>query len=277
MVWEYGKKKLPSLVRALGGHYVHVRFEGDYPSYLEAKKASTGYDAPAILARTREALLKVKRGEVKWERDAMVSDSEELPWRMLAVLLRIAATKKVPTLRVIDFGGSLGSLYFWCKHFLPSQLSLNWHVVEQPEHVKVGKQDFENTELMFDYTVDDVLQRYPSSGDVDLLVLSGVVQCLPDPEAFLRQAAGWKIPRILLDRTPLWDKANRLTVQYVPREIYEGSYPAWFLSRQSVLSIMGENYKISGRYPDTEYWEIDGQKVYNDLWLFDQVREQSRL
>lgn len=266
---------MPFFVRALGGHYVHVRFEGDYSSFAEAKQASTGYDAPAILARTREALLKVKRGEVKWERDAMVSDSDELPWQFLAVLLRIATVKEARVLRVIDFGGSLGSLYFWCKHFLPPQLSLSWHVVEQPEHVKVGRKEFENHELTFDYTVEDVLRRYRASDEIDLLVLSGVLQCLPDPEEFLRQVVQWKIPRVLLDRTPLWAKPSRLTVQRVPPEIYDASYPAWFLCQERVLSLLADRYQVVCRYPDREYWEIDGENVYNALWLF-QEREGLR-
>ena len=48
-----------------------VRFTGDYKSWEEAEKASTGYTAPEILTKTRDALLKVKAGGAAFERDSI--------------------------------------------------------------------------------------------------------------------------------------------------------------------------------------------------------------
>ena len=275
LLWDFGKRNLPGLVRLLGGHYVHIRYEGDYPSFEAARQASGGYDAPGILARTREALLKVKSGEAKWERDAMVSDSDELPWQLLASLLKIAVLKKARGLRVIDFGGSLGSYYFWCKRFLPPELPLRWQIVEQAEHVKVGRADFANDELSFHFSIDEALAAPSPTGPADLLLLSGVVQCLPDPEGFLRLVTDKGIPHLILDRTPLWDRASRLTVQHVPKEIYEASYPVWFLSRERILSLIQQRYRLNYTCPDAERWELDGQPVYNAFWLFDHTRPAS--
>lgn len=264
--WNFGKRKLPGLVRALGGHYTHIRFEGNYATYEEARKASEGYDAPAILAKTREALLKVKRGESRWERDAMVSDSEEMPWPLLACLARIAAVKGKPELRVLDFGGSLGSTYFWCRPFLTPEFRIHWHVVEQTEHVTVGRQDFQNDELRFDYRVEDVL----AVERPDVLLLSSVIHYLNDPEAFLEKLRGWGIRYLILDRTPLREHPkHRLTVQHIPQEIYHASYPAWFLSQQRVLALLDRDYVLRWRIPDSEVWELDGEAVTNQLFFFE--------
>lgn len=264
-VWHYSKRRLPGLVRALGGHYTHIRFTGDYPSYAEARAAAVGYDAPSILARTREALLKVRNGEARWERDAMVSDSLDMHWPLLACLSRSAALRGNRSLKVLDFGGSLGSTYFWCRPFLGRELDVRWHVVEQENHVKVGRADFENDELHFHFTVDEVLaQEKP-----DVLLVSGVIHFLEDPEAGLRELLKAKIPEFILDRTPLWNRdRHRLTVQHVPREIYEASYPAWFLSQSRMLKLIEENYRLEFKVPDSETWEVDGEAVPNALWYF---------
>ncbi|PTY03776.1 methyltransferase, TIGR04325 family [Opitutaceae bacterium EW11] len=265
LVWDFGKRRLPHVVRALGGHYTHIRFSGDYRSFAEARQASAGYDAPAILEKTREALLKVKRGQSRWERDAMVSDSEDRPWALLACLSRIAAAKRTASIHVLDFGGSLGSAYFWCRPFFAPEISVRWDVVEQPEHVKAGRKDFETEELRFAFRVEDVLaQQRP-----DVLLLSGVLHYLEEPEAFLETVKSWRIPYLLLDRTPLWNHArHRITVQQVPEEIYEASYPAWFLSRERILSGLETDYQILCRAPDAEAWEIDGEVVQNTLYFF---------
>jgi len=265
LFWNFGKRKLPGLVRALGGHYTHIRFEGDYASYEDARRASEGYDAPAILAKTREALLKVKRGESRWERDAMVSDSEEMPWPLLACLTRIAAVKGVPEIRVLDFGGSLGSTYFWCRPFLAPEIRVRWHVVEQTEHVTVGRKDFQNDELRFEYKIEDML----ASERPDVLLLSSVLHYLDQPEEFLEKLRAWNLPYLILDRTPLRDHPrHRLTVQHIPEEIYRASYPAWFLSRARVLSLIERDYVLRWRIPDTEVWELDGEAVSNQLFFF---------
>lgn len=270
--WEFGKRKLPGLVRALGGHYTYIRFEGDYASYEEARRASEGYDAPAILAKTREALLKVKRGESRWEQDAMVSNSEEMPWPLLACLTRIVAVKGVPEIRVLDFGGSLGSTYYWCRPFLAPDIRVSWNVVEQTEHVTVGRNDFQNDELRFDYQVEEVLSRERP----DVLLLSSVIHYLDQPEAFLEKLRSWNIPHLILDRTPLRNHPrHRLTVQHIPEEIYRASYPAWFLSRERVMALIGRDYTLRWSIPGSEVWELDGEAVQNQLLFFQRSSSNS--
>jgi len=268
-LWNFVKRRLPWLVRALGGHFTHISFTGDYASWDEARRAATGYDAPAILAKTRDALLKVKRGENRWEQDGMVSDSDAMPWSLLAALTRIAAVKGRPELSVLDFGGSLGSTFFWCRPFFAPDFKLTWTVVEQPEHVKVGKNDFQNDELRFHFTVDEALSAQP----VDVLLLSSVLHYLDTPEVWLENLRHWPIPYLILDRTLLWDKScHRLTVQHVPKEIYEASYPAWFLSKQRILSVIERDYTLRWRALDTETWEIGNDVVQNSLLFFERHR-----
>ncbi|MFT3784454.1 MAG: methyltransferase, TIGR04325 family [Nibricoccus sp.] len=265
LAWNFGKKRLPWLVRAMGGHFTHIRFTGDYASWEDARKASTGYDAPAILQKTRDALLRVKYGEARWEQDAMVSDSDATPSSLLAALMRIAAVKGRPEINVLDFGGSLGSSYFWCRPFFGNDIKVTWCVVEQAEHVKIGQSDFQDGHLRFYNSIDDVVSQHP----IDVMLVSGVLHFLPQPHAWLGKIPHAAIPNLILDRTLLWDDdRDRLTVQHVPPEIYQASYPAWFLSKKRVFGELEKNYRLLWTAPDPETWEIDRYVVRNSLHLF---------
>lgn len=265
LCWNFAKKNLPWLVRALGGHFTHIRFTGDYASWDEARRASAGYDAPAILQKTREAVLKVKQGKSRWEQDGMVSDSDATPTALLAALARIAAVKEKPELHVLDFGGSLGSTYYWCRPFFAKDFTLTWSVVEQSEHVKIGQADFQDEQLRFYFTVEEALAAHP----VDVLLLSGVLHYLDTPEGWLENLRRWPIPHLIIDRTPLWDRdRHRLTVQQVPKEIYTASYPAWFLSKQKIFSLIERDYTLQWQTPDSETWEIDRDSVQNSFYYF---------
>jgi putative methyltransferase (TIGR04325 family) len=269
VIWNFGKQRLPWLVRALGGHFTHSRFTGDYASWDDARSDATGYDAPAILENTRDAVLKVKRGQNRWEQDGMVSDSDAMPWTLLAALARIASTKGKPELNVIDFGGSLGSIYYRCRTFFNCNFKLTWNVVEQPEHVKIGKIDFQDNELHFYFTVEEALAQQPA----DVLLLSSVIQYLNAPEAWLENLRRWPIPYLILDRTPLTENnRHRLTVQHVPKEIYEASYPAWLLSKQKILSLIERDYRLMWKAPDTEAWTIGNETIQNSLWFFERCK-----
>src|SRR5690348_7188183 len=94
-----------------------VVFEGDYASWADAKRASTGYDSAKIFERVRDAALKVKQGEAAFERDSVCFYEEEYRWPSLACLLAIAAERQ-GHLRVLDLGGSLGSYYYQHRKLL---------------------------------------------------------------------------------------------------------------------------------------------------------------
>lgn len=87
-----------------------IRFSGDHESWDGARATSTGYDGEEILRRARDAALKVKRGEARFERDSIILAEPEYSFPMLATLLRVAA-RRDGELTVLDFGGALGSSY----------------------------------------------------------------------------------------------------------------------------------------------------------------------
>jgi putative methyltransferase (TIGR04325 family) len=85
---------------------------------------------------------------------------------------------------------------------------------------------------------------------VDVAVLSGVLPYLEDPHVMLRDVAQAKLGHVIVDRTPLWESDDRLTVQSVPPSIYgfPVSYPAWILNRERVLSHFLPQYRLVAEF-----------------------------
>ena len=226
-----------------------IEFTGDYASWDEAKSASDGYESAVILDRTTAALLKVKRGDAVYERDSVVLDQPEYPFPVIAALLR-AAVVQGGRLSVLDFGGSLGSTYFQCRRFLIKAASVEWLVVEQAGHVARGRQLFEDNGLRFFESAGECVQKHRPN----VLLLSGVLQCLPDPHAMLRSLLALQLPHLVIDRTAfLRGDRERLTVQAVPEWIYPASYPSWFLSESRLTqAITDAGYQLVADFKGTD-------------------------
>jgi putative methyltransferase (TIGR04325 family) len=234
-----------------------IRFRGNYSSWEKAVKESSGYAAPEILAKTRAALLKVKTGKAAFARDSVTFDVMEHEFPLLAGLLR-AAMNDAGRLSVLDFGGSLGGTYFQCRQFLAVVKELHWSVVEQAEHVACGRAEFANNELHFYETIQGcLLEQQPN-----VLLLSSVLQYLPEPYSFLESAIKHEIPNVIIERTAFTRSGrDRLTVQEVPPSIYDASYPAWFLSEESLHRILASRYQLICEYRARETFHPEGEKA----------------
>ncbi|MCX7821522.1 MAG: methyltransferase, TIGR04325 family, partial [Brevinematales bacterium] len=203
-------------------------WHGNYQSWEEAKKDSTGYDIPLIVEKVRNALLKVKNGEAVHERDSVLFDEIEYSWPLLAGLL-LAAVSNKGKLSVLDFGGSLGSTYFQNRRFLTRLPNLSWNIVEQKHFVEEGKKYFEDEKLHFYYDIEECLRKEKPN----VLLLSSVLQYLEKPYDMLAHLLSCEFPFVIVDRTPFNIKPeDRITVQRVPPWIYEASYPCWLFNEE---------------------------------------------
>ncbi|MES2456565.1 MAG: methyltransferase, TIGR04325 family [Bacteroidota bacterium] len=218
---------------------------GDYRSWEKVSAEAGGYDAKLILEKTTNALLKVKSGEAVYERDSVIFDKKELPYSLISFFGLSASLKKGP-LNVLDFGGSLGSTYYQIRDFLTAENCTSWNVVEQEHYVTTGKANFEDETLKFYTSIDQCL----ADKKIDLVLLSSSVQYLSEPHVFLEKLASYNFDFILFDRTAFNNATNdRLTLQIVPPEIYEASYPAWFFHQEFFLSHFASRYRVVAEFP----------------------------
>ena len=214
-------------------------WSGDYSSWQEVMNISTGYNADEIFNRVDKGLTEVINGRAAFERDS-VAFKELIYSEDLLKLFKTISNEHHNHLRLIDFGGALGSIYYQYRKLL-SGVVINWSVVEQGEFVRIGIQKYSNQEINFFYTIDEAL----NSGKQDVLFMSSVLAYLPDPESFLKQMIEYKIKYIVLYRTAFVQREKPLlTLQQVPPEFYNASYPAWFFNEKKIKSILEQYYTM---------------------------------
>ena len=244
-----------------------IVFDGDYGSWDGATRSSTGYDAGVILEKTCAALLKVKNGEAVYERDSVLFDKIQHSFPVLAGLLR-AAQVHDGRLCVVDFGGALGSSYFQCRDFLKVVRQLEWLVVEQPAHIACGRKNFESDQLRFYNTLEECAAGHQPNA----LLLSSVLQYLPNPYEVLQKLLSHRISHVIIDRTAfLANDRERLTVQHVPDSIYPASYPAWFFSETKfTAAIESAGYSLTADFPSTvDDYSPEGGKGYYKGFIYE--------
>jgi putative methyltransferase (TIGR04325 family) len=228
---------------------------GNFSSWEEAVSASEGYDSSFIVNKVKNATLKVKNGEAAFERDSVLFAEKEYSWPLLSALLLVAAQNK-GKLRLVDFGGSLGSTYFQYKHLLKDLEEVKWHIVEQENYYKIGKDIFEDKELKFSKDLIACLEN----NEINAVLFGCVLPYVSQPYEIIKEVFHQKVPFIFLDRMPfIAGPEDRLTVQKVPPEIYQASYPAWFFSYQKFMSFISKEYDLVAEYECDDKANIKSQ------------------
>ncbi|MEJ1963919.1 MAG: methyltransferase, TIGR04325 family [Gammaproteobacteria bacterium] len=225
-----------------------VRFSGDYDSWETASRDATGYDASEILNRVVSATRKVVAGEAVFERDSVLFDQVQYSWPLLASLLQVALERG--SLRVVDFGGSLGSTWRQNRTFLERLgIPVSWHVVEQPHFVNAGRAEFSNDTLRFYDSISDA-----GAGGADVALFASSLGYVPDARRFLREIEAIQIPRLIIDRLPMASgDRDRIALQNVSEPIYTASYPVRLFERSSLLRHWLRSWRL------IESWNCDLQ------------------
>jgi putative methyltransferase (TIGR04325 family) len=215
-------------------------WHGNYSSWDLAKAKCRGYEEKLILDKVYSNALKVKNGEIPYERDGVPFEKKVYSFPVLAGLLWIAGQNE-NKLNIIDFGGSLGTSYYQNSYFLNSLSKVNWCIVEQKHFVTIGKESFANNNLHFNNSIDECMHLY----NINAILLSSVVHYLEKPYELLAEIISKKIQYILVDRTIFTENENdRLTIQKVPSKIYKASYCCWFLSESKFLNLFSTHYDL---------------------------------
>ena len=240
----------PEILRLLRSRLGYgVRFSGEFATWELAAAQASGYDAPEILDKVEQATRKVLNGEAAYERDGVLFAESQYPYPMIAGLLRVAA-KHGGRLSVVDFGGALGSTYNQCRKFFANLPEVKWCVVEQPQFVRKGKDEFSNEVLTFADSIDVACAAITPN----VVIFSSVLQYVPDPWAILRQASKQSVHTIIIDRTP-FVSANHdvIALQTVPKRISSSSYPIRLFVRDSLLDPLESEYRTLA-----EFEAVDG-------------------
>ncbi len=214
-------------------------WRGNYDNWNIAKTKCSGYDSPIILEKVKESALKVKNRQVAFERDSVIFSEVQYSFPLLSGLLWIAARNN-GKLNVLDYGGSLGSSYFQNKRFLDTLSDVHWCIVEQPNFVQAGLEDFSSDRIHFYYTIAECLK----SNKIDVVLFSSVLQYLENPYELLEDIKSGTFDYVIIDRTPFIKGEDRITVQKVSPKIYKAKYPCWFFNKSKFLNFMSPSYEL---------------------------------
>jgi putative methyltransferase (TIGR04325 family) len=203
---------------------------GNYKTWDEASRLTTGYDAENILIKAERTLLELKNASNK--------QAKQYPWELLLSLMWIAAQNK-GKLNIIDFGGALGTAYYQNKIFFDQLERIRWNVVEQPHFVEYGKKKFETDILKFHMSVDDCISQ--NTEEIQGVLFGSVLQYLESPYDLLSDVLGKKFKYIVITRTGFTkSQSDRITIQKVPKNYYNASYPCWIFSEHKFMNFFNQ-------------------------------------
>lgn len=237
-------------------------FFGDYATWQAAADDSTSMTIPerdAASERNAALMRRVRDGEIAYMRDGVTFDRVELPFPLLSFLQRIAL-EDGGRLRLVDFGGSLGVSYFQTREFLSALSEIRWAVVDLPEVVRCGREQFTTAELSFHDTLGEARHAIGARA----ALLSGVLTYIPDTDELLAELTRGEFEWILFDRTPLIDAERpRIVVQAVAGEQGEISWPCRMMTRDALLQPFARAYDLVAEFPsycDGDEW-LDGMAI----------------
>ncbi len=229
------KSWLPPAVTGLLNRYrpqKGVCFEGPFDSWEHAEANSSGYDAPGILQKVREAALMVKDGQAAYERDSVAFKKIEYSWAVLSALMW-AAARDAGALRVLDLGGALGSTYFQHREFFSGLKEIQWGVVEQAHFVDTGKAEIEDQNIKFFHSIDACTKAIKPN----VVLMGSVLQYLNPYLDWIEQIGRTDSDVVIIDRTIVnLGAADRVYVQHVPASIYSAAYPVQSISERAIVS-----------------------------------------
>ncbi len=229
---------------------------GNYISWSAAKLDTQGYNADAIFEKVINAARQVKQGNAAFERDGIVFSEKEHSHFLLAAVKKIQETEK--ELRVLDFGGSIGSTYFQHRDVLKNLKS--WVVVEQEHFVKAGKAEFEDWCLKFENSLEKAFETHRPN----LILINSVLQYIEKPYELLAKIKALGAENIVIERTPVADfPTDRITKQIVPPKIYDATYPSWvFAFEQFCPHIISEWHFEKVNMDKYGHFKVGGKDLY---------------
>lgn len=219
-----------------------IKYKYGFKNWSEAKSASIGYSEGSILQKVSSQTVLMIESNSGWVRDGFYFNDVQINHEILSFLALHSA--RLQSLRVIDFGGGLGTTYFQNRNILEKfGIKVCWNVIEQPNFVAEGKLVLESIpNLHFFETLNEA-----SITSSDIVIFSSVLEYLEHSYQFLEEIMNleFKPLGILIDRSPidLIDK-DRYVVQDVDQSIHQARLPLRILGQDKILEILSSDYEL---------------------------------
>ena len=127
------KKFVPNLFINKINSYLkrNIRIVGSYSRWDEALKESGSYSNHKIFLKTKKSFLKISKTNELYERDTVIFYDKQINKPMISLLEKLRLKNKTNLLKVLDYGGSIGSTYFQNRKILLNNNNFQWDIIEQ--------------------------------------------------------------------------------------------------------------------------------------------------
>jgi putative methyltransferase (TIGR04325 family) len=214
-----------------------------YSNWQTAENQCDGYAAPAILESIVSATRTVSRGDALYDCDGVAYRNFEENTHLVAALRHVLTSEG--RFEVLDYGGSLGSLYRQHRWFLSEYSDFNWCVVEQQPFVETGKRLFENKKLKFEASISDACTLFQPN----IAVISNALHRQERPFEVLDKIAQLDIPYLFIDQMPIINATeSRITQSVFPARHCNASYPSWLFGETIVKEKLQQYYRILNEF-----------------------------
>lgn len=140
--------------------------------------------------------------------------------------------------RILDFGGAVGSGYLQVLATVPNSVVIEYHVVDLEKFCAAGQHLFANDPCITFYTSMPALRAA-----VDMVYVNSALQYIEDYVALLQQVAALEAPFVLLARLAAGSCPTFATRQV---NLHDVALPYWFLNLKEVCEVMrGSGYALS--------------------------------
>lgn len=215
--------------------YSSVKFVGPFKSWKEANINSSGYHNEDYFNKVLTNILFSKDIDHIYERDSELVYDKKYPLRIINFINHNFKNK----LKVIDFGGSLGSFFFQNKSKIKSK-SIKWAIYEQKSLFKIGKKFITHKNVFFFNKMSEIKKLKPH-----VILFSSVLEYLHNPKKHINDLLKIKSIRfVIIDRLLISNSnIDEIYVQKNPKKYFSMSYPCRIFSKKNFLFNYFKNLK----------------------------------
>jgi putative methyltransferase (TIGR04325 family) len=241
---------LIKLIKYFIYRYSHIAtvFDDYRLTWDKALLKSSGYQNQSILNKVLESTSYSIKDNSMIERDSVLIEKDSVEYSYpLLFAFQLSLIENKDTLRIIDYGGALGSTYFQYKPFFPPDTKIEWSIIEQSNFVEAGIKLNPHKDIYFYENLSQCLQnRNPS-----LALFSSSLQYLKNPFDILNQISESSVQTLVIDRVPIFvNDSSCLSVQYVPDWIYNSriSYPSHIFNLKEISNFLKDKWNLISEF-----------------------------